>query len=250
MKYFLYLGVILLVTTSCQTDPSAQEIIDRSIEAHGGSKVYNSKFSFDFRDKHYEAVYINGDYTLSRQFTDSLNNQIKDVLTNSGFERSINDTLIILTDDWKTKYSNSVNSVIYFFRLPFNLTDPAVNLTYLGKGKIEGKTYFKIKVAFAKEAGGEDFTDQFVYWFNTQTYTMDYMAYEYATSGGGKRFRKAYNQRSINGWLISDYHNYEPLDISIDIEVYDQYFEKGGLKNLSEIVNRNVNVEFLDPKTH
>lgn len=245
MKHFLYLIAILFVATSCQKDPSAEDILEKAIEAHGGNSVYNSRFSFDFRDKHYEAIYHNGSYSLNREFLDSLNNKIRDVLTNKGFERSLNDSLISLTEEWKTKYSNSVNSVIYFFRLPFNLKDPAVKLTYIGKEEIEGNEYYKLKVTFSEKKGGEDFTDQFVYWFNTQTYAMDYMAYEYATSGGGKRFRKAFNQRKVNGWLISDYHNYEPKDLSVDIEAYDQYFEEGGLVKLSEIANKNVTVEYL-----
>ncbi|MCB0496893.1 MAG: hypothetical protein KDC79_12215 [Cyclobacteriaceae bacterium] len=244
MKHVLYLGFILVAFIACQREPSAEEILSEAIIAHGGDKIYNSKVAFDFRDKHYEATYQNGDYELTREFSDSLNNNIKDVLTNQGFERYVNDTIVELTDEWKVKYSNSVNSVIYFFRLPFNLKDPAVHLTYLGKGEIEGDTFYKLKVSFAKNGGGEDFTDQFVYWFNSKTYTLDYLAYEYATNGGGKRFRKAFDQRKVNGWLISDYHNYEPKDPGINIETYDQYFSENGLKKLSEIVNKDVKVEY------
>lgn len=244
MKYFLYLTTVLFLANSCAT-PTAEEVLQKAIEAHGGAKVYNSNVSFDFRDKHYEATYRGGNYSLSREFSDSLQNKVKDVVTNKGFERTINDSTVALTDEWKIKYSNSVNSVIYFFRLPFNLKDPAAKLSYLGKGQLEGNEYFKLKVAFAEEGGGEDFTDQFVYWFNTETYTLDYLAYEYATNGGGKRFRKAFNQQKVNGWLVSDYHNYKPNDLSVDIESYDTYFEKGGLEKLSEVVNRNVMVEYL-----
>ena len=243
MKHFLYLILILWVV-SCQKEPTAEEILAKAIEAHGGEKIYNSTVSFDFRNIHYKATYQNGDYTLSREFSDSLNNKIKDVLTNNTFDRTINDSLVSVTDQWKIKYSNSVNSVIYFFRLPFNLRDPAVMLSYLGKGTIEGTSYYKLKVRFSKEGGGEDFTDQFVYWINTNSYTLDYLAYEYATDGGGKRFRKAFNQRKVNGWLVSDYHNYEPLNLDVGIENYDHYFTKSGLKKLSEIVNKNVKVEY------
>ena len=245
MKYFLYLTALAIIAVSCNSTPSAKEVLQKAIEAHGGNKIYNSIVSFDFRDKHYEATYKGGSYTLTRTFTDSLQNKVKDVLTNSRFERSVNDSLVALSKEWQTKYSNSVNSVIYFFRLPFNLQDPAVTLTYIGKGEIEGNTYYKLKVSFAEDGGGEDFTDQFVYWFNVETYTLDYLAYEYATNGGGKRFRKAFNKRNVNGWLLSDYHNYKPLDIKVPIETYDQYFTEGGLKKLSEIVNKNVQVKYL-----
>jgi uncharacterized protein DUF6503 len=244
MKYILPIFVLSVLVSSCATEPTADEILSKTIEAHGGYKVINSHVSFDFRDKHYKANYNNGKYRLSRHFSDSLNNSIVDVLTNSEFERTINDSLVSVTDKWVTKYSNSLNSVFYFFRIPFNLKDPAVILSYLGKGSIEGKSFYKLKVAFSEEGGGEDFEDLFVYWINAETYKLDYLAYEYATDGGGKRFRKAFNQRNENGWLVSDYVNYKPKNLEVDIEQYDIYYAENGLEKLSEIVNKNVKVTY------
>ncbi len=244
MKYVFTIFIFSILITACTQKPTSKKILTMAIEAHGGDKIYNSNVSFDFRDKHYEGSYKNGSYKLSRHFSDTLGNKIKDVLTNEDFERTINDTLITITDEWAGKYSNSINSVFYFFRLPFNLKDDAVILTYLGNGIIDGTNYYKVKVTFGEEGGGEDFDDVFVYWFNTETYILDYLAYEYATNGGGKRFRKAINQRDENGWLISDYINYKPKDLKVDIVNYDTYFAKDGFKKLSEIVNNNVKVTF------
>jgi len=244
MNYLSIIFSALIILSSCKKEPTAKEIIQRAIEAHGGDKVYNSQFSFDFRDKHYEADYKNGNYLLTRQFTDSVGNSIKDALSNKLFGRTINDTLTVISKEWEIKYANSVNSVFYFFRIPFNLIDPAVILTYLGKTSIDNTEYYKVKITFSKTDGGEDFSDQFVYWFNSQTYILEYFAYEYATSGGGKRFRKAINQRMVNGWLVSDYINYEPFNLEIDIEQYDSYFEEEGFKKLSEIINTNVEVTY------
>jgi len=239
-----YLSIIFsaLLIFSCQKEPTANEIILKAIEAHGGEKVYSSQFSFDFRDKHYIGNYSNGNYTLTRQFADTAGNTIKDILTNQHFERTINDTLAVITKEWETKYANSVNSVFYFFRLPFNLNEPAVISTYLGKASIENTNYLKVKITFSETGGGEDFTDQFVYWFNSETFELEYFAYEYATNGGGKRFRKAINQHTVNGWLVSDYINYEPKNLDVDISQYDTYFEEGGLNKLSKIINENIQV--------
>ncbi len=244
MKTFLALLSLVCVVASCTPEPTAQEILQNSIEAHGGQKVYNAHVAFNFRDKHYDGKYSEGRYELKRIFKDSLNNTITDVLTNDGFKRFANDSLVNLTEEWSGKYANSVNSVFYFFRLPFNLTDPAVILSYQGKGKIDGQTYYKLKVAFSQEGGGEDFTDKFIYWIHEDSYTLDYLAYEYATNGGGKRFRKAINQRKVNGWLINDYINYKPKDLGIDISNYDTYFAKDGFKKLSEIINEQVEVNY------
>ncbi len=244
MKYLLFIFTLSLLITSCAQEPTAESILAKAIEAHGGNKVTNSQVSFNFRDKHYKANYKEGSYSLSRHFSDSLGNAIIDKLTNSSFERAINDTLVNVTNKWATKYSSSVNSVFYFFRLPHNLQDPATILTYIGKGSIEGVSYYKIKVAFSEEGGGEDFDDLFVYWFNAETYTLDYFAYEYTTDGGGKRFRKAFNQRNEDGWLVSDYINYKPKDLKVNIEKYDAYFSESGLIKLSEIANKNVKVTY------
>ncbi len=244
MKYLYSILALTLFFTSCNTAPTAEEILAKAIEAHGGSKVNNSTVSFDFRKIHYKASYNNGNYELTRYLKDSLDNAIIDVLTNTKFERTINDTLVNVTDKWAKKYTNSVNSVFYFFKLPFNLTDPAAIITYVGTGSIDGVEYHKVKVAFSEEGGGEDFEDLFVYWFNTNTYALDYLAYEYATDGGGKRFRKAVNQRKVNGWLMSDYINYKPKDLKVSIEEYDVYLSENGLKKISEIVNKNVEVAY------
>ncbi len=244
MKTLLPFFLLLFIISACTKEPTAEEILTSAIKAHGGDRVYNSTVAFDFRDKHYVGVYKDGKYELSRNFSDTLDNKIVNVLTNDEFKRSINDTIVALSDKWVASYSNSVNSVFYFLKLPFNLKDEAVVLTYIGEGTIENKAYYKLKVTFGEAGGGEDFDDIFVYWFNKETYTLDYFAYEYATSGGGKRFRKAFNQRSVNGWLMSDFINYKPKDLKVDIADYDTYFAKDGLKKLSEIVNRNVEVTY------
>ena len=244
MKYLIAILAISLSISSCKQEPTAQEVLTKAIEAHGGAKVNNSTVSFDFRKIHYEAKYSNGTYELARYLSDTLNNKIVDVLSNTRFERTINDTVAIVSNEWVTKYSNSVNSVFYFFRLPFNLQDPAAILQYVGQGSIDEKLYHKVKVSFLEEGGGVDFDDLFVYWFNSETYTLDYFAYEYSTDGGGKRFRKAINQRTENGWLVNDYINYKPKNLEIDIENYDTYYAEGGFKKLSEIVNKNVAVTY------
>lgn len=244
MKIFPFIA-LLFVAAACQQQPTAEEIIDRSIEAYGGQKVYNSIIEFDFRKRHYVAKYHNNRFELKRIFTDTLGNHYVDVLTNEGFTRTVNDSLAQLDDEWRGKYASSVNSVIYFFRIPFVLKDPAVIAELLGTTQMDGKEYYEVKVTFKQEGGGEDYSDTFIYWIDTQSYFIDYFAYEYHTNGGGKRFRKAINPRVVNGLRIVDYINYKPKDLQVDIADYDQYFFEGGLEELSRIINTNVTVEYL-----
>jgi hypothetical protein len=182
---------------------------------------------------------------LQRTFSDSTG-QFIDKLTNDGYSRTHNDSLVTLDEEWAGKYSRSVNSVIYFFRIPFVLKDEAVKPELLGTITINDHTYYKVRVSFSEEGGGDDFDDSFIYWINQESYSIDYLAYSYSTDGGGKRFREAINPRTINGLYAVDYINYKPNDMDIAIEEYDKYFLEGGMKELSRIENENISIEYLE----
>ncbi|MBX2844377.1 MAG: hypothetical protein KTR26_21625 [Flammeovirgaceae bacterium] len=223
-------------------DVKAQEIVDKAIEVHGGKRILNSGISFDFRNKHYKATRNVGIYTYERIFEDSVGNNIHDILTNDGLTRKINSEIAEITDERKFAFSNSVNSVIYFALLPYFLNDGAVNKTYLEEGEIAGETYQKVKVTFGEKDGGKDFEDEFVYWFHKKNNTMDFLAYNYQTDGGGARFRKAYNIREIEGIRFADYINYAPLENSMEVEAFDSLFDNGKLDELSRIELENIKV--------
>ncbi len=237
--------VLLFALGSCTKEFTAEEIIEQTIAAYGGDKVYNSVIEFDFRKKHYVAKYHNYRYELKRIFDDSTGHVV-DVLTNDGFTRTVNDSVVALDEKWTSRYANSVNSVIYFVRIPFVLKDPAVIKKLLGTSTIDGKEYYKVEVSFTEEGGGDDFDDRYVYWINKDTFYIDYFAYSYSTSGGGKRFRVAINPREVNGWRVVDYINYKPKDLDVDIAGYDTYFPTGGMEELSRIINENVSIKYLE----
>jgi hypothetical protein len=245
MKNIFLLFIALGILVSCDQEKTAREVVTESIKAHGGDRVYRSVVDFDFRDKHYIAAYDGGLFNLERLFEDSVN-IYHDIQNNEGFIREVNGSVVELNEEWTGKYSRSVNSVIYFFRIPFVLKDPAVILTRLPDGSIKEQAYYKIEATFSEEGGGDDFDDRFVYWINKDNYEIDYMGYSYSTDGGGKRFREAFNARRVDGWLMKDYINYEPKDIGVSLDNYDTYFESGGMKELSLIENVNVEVEYLD----
>ena len=245
MQQIIITGLLILsLLWACNQEKTAEEIVSAAVQAHGGDQVYNSQVDFDFRDKHYTAMYKDGHYKIERLFEDSVG-IIHDVLANEGFFRTINDSSVVLDEKWTGKYSRSVNSVVYFFRIPFVLTDPAVKLHHLGSSTIKGQEYFKIEATFGKEGGGDDYDDLFIYWINSESFTVDYFAYSYSTDGGGKRFREAINPRTVNGWLFVDHINYEPADLEVPLDEYDRYFEQGGMKELSRIQNLNIEVKYL-----
>ncbi|MEP1033030.1 DUF6503 family protein [Ekhidna sp.] len=244
MKKFI---VLILFAWSCKSSvPTVQEVVDEAIVISGTQKMSNASASFTFRKIKYEYAAENGRYAYTRIQTDSAKNEIKDVLTNDGLERYINNEKIQITDEKRTAYTSSVNSVIYFAFLPSSLNDPAVNKTLLGTVEIDGKSYFKIMVTFDVEGGGEDYEDVFYYWFDTEDYSMDYLAYSYNEDDGqGIRFRVAYNARKVNGVVMQDYRNLKPtLKNSVPLEEIDQAYQDGKLEELSLIELEDVVISF------
>ncbi len=245
-RFYIIILIGILGFVSCKQNEAqkidGEFVVNESIKTSGGDKIDNSIIDFDFRDKHYKAIRNKGSFQLERHFKDSIN-LVKDVLTNSGFKRFVNDKLITLPDSTASKYSNSVNSVHYFSVLPYGLNDEAVNKTHLGLIKIKDKMYHKVKVTFNEEGGGDDFEDVFVYWINKSNFKVDYLAYSYHVNGGGIRFREAFNERVIHGIRFVDYNNYKSKSKDASLFELDKLFETDKLKLLSKIELKNIKVD-------
>ena len=100
-----------------------------------------------------------------------------------------------------------------------------------------------VKVTFNEQNGGDDFEDVFLYWVHKEKYTIDFLAYEFHTNGGGLRFREAYNERNVNGIRFADYKNYKPLDPKTGLYELEEAYKKGTLKLLSQIDLENIYVK-------
>ncbi|MEO9513531.1 MAG: DUF6503 family protein [Flavobacteriaceae bacterium] len=239
-----FLGVLLLFFMSCKEKVvviTAQEIVDKSIEVSGGKRYTDHNTSFFFRNKKYVSESIDGKKVLKRvSYIDTI--IITDRKTSKGFSRYINDTLVHVSDSIAHRYANALNSVHYFARLPYGLDDRSVNKAYLGKEAIKGKTYYKVKITFDENGGGDDYDDVYVYWFNIETFKPDYLAYDFHVNGGGQRFREAFNERYVNGVRFVDYNNYKSKTEGTSIFKIADLFEKGQLELLSKIVLSDVKV--------
>ncbi|NDV17651.1 deoxyribose-phosphate aldolase [Muricauda sp. TY007] len=245
MKRIL-IPLMLVFVIACKQEPkkelTAQQIVDNSIADSGGKLFNNHKVSFDFRDKSYVSENIEGQRVFTRiSELDSIT--ITDIKRGEEFERYMNDSLVMVHDTMAVKYANSINSVHYFVRLPYGLNDRAVNKELLGKETIADKEYYKVKVTFDQKGGGEDFEDTYLYWFDLKTFKPEYLAYDFHVDGGGQRFRKAYNERYVNGIRFVDYENYKPKNNGTDILEIGKLFDKGELELLSKIELKNIMVE-------
>ncbi len=244
MKKLLFL-LSFLTICSCGSKvdsiSEAQRIVDKSIAVSGGELYETSNVSFDFRNVTYVLQIVDGRRVMKRIFNTESSTMV-DIFGPNGFQRFVNDNSIHVSDSMANVYSNSINSVHYFAYLPFGLNDPAVNKELLGEIKIKDNVYYKVKVTFDQNGGGDDYEDAYIYWFNKETYKPDYLAYEFHTDGGGMRFRKAFNERYVNGLRFVDYDNYRTVDSKTSILKIDSLFLQNKLKELSKIELKDINV--------
>ena len=252
MKLLPVLSFILLLSAvlgTCAPPPEpvaeggAVAIIKRAVTAHGMDGFDDVRAGFTFRERQYSIDRKDGRYLYTRSFTDSLGNHILDELSNDGLSRTRNDSLIGLTEKDSAAYAGSVNSVRYFFMLPYGLYDPAVNTQLLDPVSIDGKPYDRVQVTFDAAGGGRDHDDIYRYFFNQETGELDFLAYTFAVNEGGIRFRKAINKRRVNGVLVQDYVNYGVDGDDRAIEGIEDRYSAGELPELSVIENTGVRIE-------
>ena len=222
-----------------KTQPSQAELlVNDAIEAHGGALYDTAHYGFTFRDKAYTFKNTKSTYRYS---VNSIKNTdtIYDILENGTLTRTINGKIVPLSEKDNATYTEALNSVIYFVTLPSKLNDKAVNKTYEGPATIKGQEYELLGIDFNKEGGGVDYDDKFMYWINTDTKTVDYLAYSYSTNDGGVRFRSAFNPRNVEGIHFQDYINYE-VPIGTPLKALSGLYKKGELKELSRILTENI----------
>jgi len=238
---FLCLLVFILAcsTKAVQKNQSPeQKIINDAIKAHGGKLYDTANYAFEFRSKQYTFKHKDSRYEYTMQQTNK-GQQIDYFMDNDKFVRSIDGEVQELDAKASLRYSNSLNSVIYFALLPYRLNDPAVRKAYKGKMKIKGANYDMIEVRFTEEGGGTDHDDIYYYWVNEQTKTIDYLAYSFHVNGGGVRFRNAFNPVTVDGIRFQDYENYS-ADKDTPLEELPALFEQKALKLLSKIELKNI----------
>ncbi len=247
----MFLVILSLTLFSCKNEStsrndnllSAEEIVNKAIEVSGGNAFSNSEIHFDFRDISYSAIRNNGLFRLERFFKNDLQDSIRDVLSNEVFKRYVNGNQIIVPDSLATLYAASVNSVHYFSVLPYGLNDEAVNKTLVGEEAIKDKLYYKIKVTFDENGGGEDHEDVFIYWININNFEMDYLAYSYnEPDGKGLRFREAYDIKYLKGLRFANYRNYKPKLDDTSLLNLDIAFKNDELDLVSIIELKNISV--------
>ena len=247
MKSYFFWVLILAINIGCNSKDEnkidAQTIVDKASEVSGKANFKNAEISFRFRDKTYIS-YGHCDHFVFERISGKTDSIIKDFYEpGKSLKRYVQDSLIQIADTTATKYKESINSVFYFVQLPYRLNDEAVNKKYVGLDTIKGKTYHNIAVSFDQDGGGTDYEDEYLYWFDENTFKLDYLAYSFKINDGGMRFREAYNERYIDSIRFVDYKNYKPNSDTLELKHISKAFNEGKLELLSKIENEKIVVK-------
>lgn len=242
----MFFGIALTFTACESSHQKGEKVIQKAVEAHGGDAYNNVQIDYDFRNKHYTTTLKNGRYHYQRTYEDTNGQYFHEVLSNDSLYRKIDGERVELNEKESSALRGSLNSVNYFFLLPYKLTDDAVKPEYLDQVQIKGEPYHKVKVTFAQSGGGKDHEDIYLFWFHKDDYTMDYLAYKYFVDGGGIRFREAVNTRNKGGIRFADYLNFAPKPDDINFQQVETLYKEGQMKKVSEIRKENIQVKNLD----
>ena len=249
------LVVCLVLATACKSHPAERpaaqsaslsfidSLLQAAVVASGTHLLDSATVAYRFRQNSMGYDRRGDAFVYTRTYTDSSGNTITDILSNTGLQRTVNDEPRGLSPKQAATASEQVNSVTYFALLPRFLLDPAVNASYDGLDTVSQTLYHRIRVSFAEEMGGTDFEDEFLYWFDANDLSLDFLAYAYATNGGGVRLREAFNERRPAGVRISDYRNYRAdPENSVPLDGMMHRFRRGELKLLSVVALEDVRI--------
>lgn len=240
-------GLLLagLLFASCDSAPeTAQDVVDRSIQAHGGDIINASRISFEFRGHSFVLDRHDGLFSYERHWTDTTGVAVREVINNDGTFLYHDDHPMAVDSLTDRRIGNNVNTVAYFTLLPIPLNDAAVIKEDLGRVEIKGEPYYKIGITFTPEGGGRDHEDRFLVWIHADRFTMDYFAYWYFTDATGSRFRSVDGVHEVAGVRLQDYLNLAHDGLDYDSIVrYDALYNADSLRLVSDVRISNVTVQ-------
>ena len=247
---------LLLAVGACQRpapqgDTEALALIDRARIRHGSALMDRSEMRFSFRGTPFVLRRDGGRFRYVRTTTDSLGRTVEDIVDNAGTHRVVDGAEQALGPDERARIATAVNSVAYFALLPAPLTDPAVRARLLTPDRVGGETYDRIEVTFARDGGGQDHQDRYVYWLRQSDGQIGYYAYSYletpgdtARSATGTRFRAPIRTHRVGGVLVQDWRNLTADSVG-RLERFGDLYDADQTFPVSEVVLDSLRVTRL-----
>jgi hypothetical protein len=181
---FGFFVLLCLALSNCQQKevPTAKQIVERSVEAHGGIDLWKNikQLSFDPT-----TTLFNADSTRASKVEQfqlfspqpelfgkiewELDNQELSIIYDKGkVEKHINDSLVTNKEALQGA-SNSFFAAQYVINQPFALLDDGVKLTYLGIVELEETSAYQIKVTYPEDTEN---SNKWTYLIDTKTFEV------------------------------------------------------------------------------
>jgi len=170
---------------SCQkTELTANQILKKSLEAHGGLELWKKIDTLSFTKK---TILYNQEGVKEKEITQHqsfyggipLHGKISSLGTekssisviNGVYTKSIRDSLIPITDREIKAINNSFKSAYYVISQPFNLKESDALLVYKKDTILNGEKTFVVDVSY-REDKNTNTPDQWTYFFNAKTFLV------------------------------------------------------------------------------
>jgi len=243
MKRYIIIG-LLAVFASCKTDtkqavaiPDTKRLLNLSVEKAGGDLFYKAEITFRHQGIAYKSRRVDTGYSLQRFLPDTL--RTVDILSNNGMVRLQKSEQVPLDSVQKKNYGAAVEKVYFWLTAPFGFLNTSDSLDYLGEVVLAEKQYHKI--SHQRQKG-----DVLVYWINTETFAMEYLAHRLDTDRRQLRFLEVIQPNTIEGIRFKNYRAYRPKDPKTALADLDQAFEAAAMHRLSDVVFQNIAVTVLE----
>lgn len=227
------------------------DIVDRSIEHHGGDlydavdvefTIRSRSGEFRVRSRRDAGVYRtvitetvdHGEQTAER-VVDVSNDAVS--LTLGGTVQDVSDS--------EQRWRDFASARTYFPFLPYRLNDPSVAKRDLGLETWDGRQLHKVLVTF-DTGSSTDASDQYLYWFDPETARLEQLAYSFGEGeGAGLRFRKLTNFRRVGGLLFADHENYGVDGRELPVTAITPAFVADEMEKVSTVLVEDLRVEPL-----
>jgi len=170
---------------SCQkTELTENQILLKSLEAHGGLELWKKIDTLSFTKK---TILYNREGVKEKEITQHqsfyggipLHGKISSLGTekssisviNGVYTKSIRDSLIPITDREIKAINNSFKSAYYVISQPFNLKESDALLVYKKDTILNGEKTFVVDVSY-REDKNTNTPDQWTYFFNAKTFLV------------------------------------------------------------------------------
>ncbi|MDT0557560.1 DUF6503 family protein [Ichthyenterobacterium sp. W332] len=249
MRRVLSLFSLLLVITSCKDKPVQSpvdykeepaeittsiypETISKIMKAHGGLDAWTKANTLVFAMENPEGIETTTTDLKSR----------KSLIETEAFKIGFDGTNVWLDQDTEVYKGNPkfyYNLMFYFYAMPFVLADDGITYTETEPLVFEGKSYPGINISYG-EGVGESPDDEYVLYYNPETYKMEWLGYTVTY----------FSKEKSKDWHFIKYHEWETLQglkLPKTLQWYNNDgFEIKDMRNAAEFINTSVNVNAND----